>query len=291
MQQLKGKVAIITGAASGMGRATSIRFAQAGANVVLADLNVPGGEEAARICSESGNKAIFQRTDVSSETDIAAVVACATRNFGRLDIMYNNAGVGGALGSLEEMAVEDWDRTLAICLRSVFLGIKHAVAPMRAAGGGSIISTSSTSGIQGFPTIHAYGAAKAAVIGLTRSAALEFAADLIRVNCIAPGGINTPILTAGAPADKAVMDAYLAKAQPLPRAGQPEDIAEAALFLASDASVFITGHTLVVDGAQIAGQLAAARRPGEARPPRPVAFAGPSFEGVPARSASASAAP
>jgi len=278
MNELKGKVAIITGAASGMGRATALLFARAGANVVVADLNVAGGEEVAKLASGSGNKAIFQRTDVSLEADVAALVACATKAFGRLDIMFNNAGIGGAVGPLEGISVEDWDRTQAVCLRGVFLGMKYAVAPIRAAGGGAIISTASIAGIEGYPNLHAYSAAKAGVVNLTRSAALEFARDKIRVNCIAPGGISTPILYGFAGNNKDSVDAMLAKGQPYPRAGQPEDIANAALFLASDASQFITGQTLVVDGGATAGPTALAPKPGENRAPPERPFAGPSFE-------------
>ena len=278
MYELKGKVAVITGGASGMGRATALLFAKAGANVVLADLNEKGGEEVAKLASESGNKALFQRTDVSVEADVAALVARATKAFGRLDVMFNNAGIGGAVGPLERISVEDWDRTQAVCLRGVFLGIKYAVAPMRAVGGGSIISTASIAGIDGFANLHAYCAAKAGVVNLTRSAALEFACDKIRVNCIAPGGISTPILYGFAGTNKDMVEAMLARSQPYPRAGQPEDIANAALFLASEASSFITGQTIVVDGGATAGAIATAPKPGENRPPPERTFAGPSFQ-------------
>jgi NAD(P)-dependent dehydrogenase (short-subunit alcohol dehydrogenase family) len=278
MQELQGRVAIITGGASGMGRATALLFARAGANVVVADLNVAGGEAVVNLASQSGNRAIFKRTDVAVEADVAALVAVATTAFGRLDVMFNNAGIGGAVGPLEGVSVEDWDRTQAVCLRGVFLGIKHAVAPIRAAGGGSIISTASIAGIEGYPNLHAYSAAKAGVVNLTRSAALEFARDRIRVNCIAPGGISTPILYGFTGDNKDAVDAMLAKGQPYPRAGQPEDIANAALFLASDASQFITGQTIVVDGGATAGPNTLAPRPGENRPPPQRGFAGPSFE-------------
>jgi NAD(P)-dependent dehydrogenase (short-subunit alcohol dehydrogenase family) len=278
MGQLTGKVAVITGAASGMGKAASILFAREGAHVVLADLNVPGGEDVAKLASEAGQRCVFQRTDVSSEAEVAALVARATSEFGRLDIMFNNAGIGGAVGPLEGISVEDWDRTQAVCLRGVFLGIKHSIAPMRAAGGGSIISTASIAGIDGYPNLHAYCAAKAGVINLTRSASIEFAADHIRINAIAPGGVSTPIVYGGLGGNKEAADVWLAKAQPLPRAGQPDDIANAALFLASDASSFVTGHTLVVDGGATAGAIAGAPRPGDARAPAQRTFAGPSFE-------------
>ena len=278
MGRLENKVAVITGAASGMGKAAAILFAREGAHVVLADLNVPGGEEVANLASAAGRRCVFQRTDVSAEDDVKALIGRATREFGRLDITFNNAGIGGAVGSLELITVEDWDRTQAVCLRGVFLGIKHSIAPMRAAGGGAIVSTASIAGIDGYPNLHAYCAAKAGVLNLTRSASIEFAADRIRINAIAPGGVSTPIVYGGLGGDKATADEFLAKAQPLPMAGQPEDIAEAALFLASDAARFITGHTLVVDGGATAGAIAAAPRPGEARPAPQRTFAGPSFE-------------
>ena len=279
MGRLDGKVAVITGAASGMGKASAILFASEGAHVVLADLNAPGGEAAAQSAGEAGPRCVFQRADVAAEADVKALVALALGEFGRLDVMFNNAGIGGALGPLEGVSVEDWDRTLAVCLRGVFLGIKHAVAPMRAQGGGSIVSTASIAGIDGYPNLHAYCAAKAGVVNLTRSASIEFAADRIRINCIAPGGVSTPILgLSGRGYDKTATDAMLEKAQPLPIAGQPEDIAQAALFLASDASRFVTGHCLVVDGGATAGQIAGAPRPGQERRQPQRSFAGPSFE-------------
>jgi NAD(P)-dependent dehydrogenase (short-subunit alcohol dehydrogenase family) len=278
MGQLDGKVAVITGAASGMGKAASILFAREGAHVVLADLNGPGGEAAAKSASEVGRKCVFQRTDVSSEPDIQALVARALSEFGRLDVMFNNAGIGGAIGPLEGITVEDWDRTQAVCLRGVFLGIKHAVGPMREQGGGAIVSTASIAGIDGYPNLHAYCAAKAGVVNLTRSASIEFAPDRIRINCIAPGGVSTPILGGGSNFNKEAADAALVNMQPLPIAGQPEDIAQAALFLASDASRFITGHCLVVDGGATAGDSAGRRRPGQERVRPQRTFAGPSFE-------------
>jgi NAD(P)-dependent dehydrogenase (short-subunit alcohol dehydrogenase family) len=278
MSRLEGKVAVITGSASGMGKAAAILFAREGAQVVLADLNVTGGEEAAQLASAAGRRCVFQRTDVSVEDEVQALIGRAQSEFGRLDITFNNAGIGGAVGSLELIEVEDWDRTQAVCLRGVFLGMKHSIAPMRAAGGGAIISTASIAGIDGYPNLHAYCAAKAGVLNLTRSASIEFAADKIRINAIAPGGVSTPIVYGGLGGNKAAADEWLVKAQPLPMAGQPEDIAEAALFLASDAARFITGHTLVVDGGATAGAIAGAPRAGQPRPPAQRTFAGPSFE-------------
>src|SRR5271169_5790248 len=193
MGRLDGKVAVITGAASGMGRATAIRFAGEGAAVVIADLNEDGGAAAVRECKENGGRAVFQKTDVTVEAGVKAMIDRAVKEFGRLDITYNNAGLPGALGSIEQTSVEDWDRTFAVLTRGVFLGIKHSVAEMRKVGGGSIISTASVAGLAGGYGPHAYSAAKAGVVNLTRSVALEVAKDKIRVNCICPGGINTPI--------------------------------------------------------------------------------------------------
>ena len=278
MYDLTGKVAVITGAASGMGRAAAILFASKGANVVLADLNTKGGEEVAAEASAAGGRSVFQRADVSEEADVEALIARAVSEFGKLDILFNNAGIGGAVGPLENISVEDWDKTQDVCLRGVFLGIKHAIAPMRANGRGSIISTASIAGIDGFNGLHAYCAAKAGVVNLTRSASLQLACDFIRVNCIAPGGVSTPIVWNGS-ANKELTEGFLINAQPMPQVGQPLDIANAALFLASDAASFITGHTLVVDGGATAGAVSTAAKRGQEPAPRSNrAFAGPSYE-------------
>jgi NAD(P)-dependent dehydrogenase (short-subunit alcohol dehydrogenase family) len=277
MYDLSGKVAVITGAASGMGHAGAVLFAQQGAHVVLADLNAKGGEAAAAEASTAGAACVFQRTDVSQEEDIKALIDRAVSEFGKLDILFNNAGIGGAVGPLEDISVEDWDRTQAVCLRGVFLGIKHAIGPMRAGGGGSIISTASTAGIDGYSGLHAYCAAKAGVVNLTRSAALQLACDFIRVNAIAPGGVSTPIVWNGV-ANREMAEGFLVNAQPLPKVGQPLDIANAALFLASDAAGFITGHTLVVDGGATAGALGTAPKRGQPVVRGQRTFAGPSFE-------------
>jgi NAD(P)-dependent dehydrogenase (short-subunit alcohol dehydrogenase family) len=279
--RLDNKVAIITGAASGIGRTTAMRFAGEGASVVIADLNVEGGESSVRDCKENGGRAVFQKADVSSEGDIKVLVARAVKEYGRLDIIYNNAGIGGAVGPLEQISVEDWDRSQGVLLRGVFLGIKHSVPEMRKVGGGSIISTASVAGIRGFPGLHAYCAAKAGVVNLTRSASLEFAKDRIRVNCICPGGINTPILHRNMPGVKEVMEQFMANGQPIRRAGHPEDIASMALFLASDDSEWVTGQAMVVDGGLTVGSQFFDAQSGAQPPPAQLplsGFMGPSFE-------------
>lgn len=282
MGRLDGKVAVITGAASGMGRTTAIRFAGEGAAVVVADLNVDGGERTVRDCRENGGRAVFQKADVSAEAEVKAMIDRAIREFGGLDITYNNAGLGGAVGPLEDITVENWDKSQAVLLRGVFLGMKHSIAPMRKRGGGSIISTASIAGIRGFENLHAYCAAKAGVVNLTRSAAIELAKDKIRVNCICPGGINTPILHRNQPGVAEAMEQFLAHSQPYPRAGHPEDICNAALFLASDESEFITGHAMVVDGGVTASsgfRLGQGDQAPQGGLLPSSGFSGPSFEG------------
>lgn len=253
MGKLDGKVAVVTGSASGLGRASALRFAAEGAAVVAADLNSQGGELVVSEIAGAGGRAVYQRTDVTSESDIKSLVDRAVREYGRLDITYNNAGVIGATGSIETTTEAEWDKTFAILIKAVFFGIKHSVKPMRAAGGGSIISTASIAGLSGSFRLHAYSSAKAAVINLTRTAALELGKDKIRVNCICPGVISTPLVHGGIPGGKDVLDPLLANAQALQRAGQAEDIANMAMFLASDEASWITGAAMVVDGGFTAG--------------------------------------
>jgi NAD(P)-dependent dehydrogenase (short-subunit alcohol dehydrogenase family) len=280
MGKLEQKVAVITGAASGIGRATAMRFAGEGAAVVIADLNREGGEAAVRDCKENGGSAVFQLADVSREEDIKGSIDRAVKEFGRLDVVYNNAGLGGAVGPLENTTAENWDRSFAILLRAVFLGLKHAVPEMRKAGGGSIISTASIAGLRGAAGLHAYCAAKAGVISLTRSASIELAKDKIRVNCICPGLIATPLTYNRIPGGEQVATQLFAGFQPWPRSGRPEDIAAMALFLASDDSEFVSGQAMVVDGAATSGMGAGNLARGSQDAPSMLedGWSGPSFQ-------------
>lgn len=276
MSRLENKVAVITGAASGIGRASALLFAKKGAAVVVCDLNVTGGEETAHQCVAADGRAAFIRTDVSEEVQVRAAVELVVKRYGGLHVLFNNAGLGGAVGTIEEVTTENWDRTMAVLLRSVFLGMKYAVPVMRQGGGGTIISTASVAGLRGGAAPHAYSAAKAAVINLTRSVALEVGKDRIRVNCICPGAINTPLLYKRMPGGSAEMSAqFLAQIQPIARAGTPEDIAAMALFLASDEAEWITGAAMVVDGGLTAGSGFNRERLALALP---AGFSGPSFE-------------
>lgn len=246
--RLEGRVALVTGGASGMGRATVLRFLDEGARVVVADLNEASGAETLALAKARGaeDRVRFQRTDVSREEDVAAAVQAAVSGFGGLDCVFNNAGIGGAIGSVMETEVEDWDFTFAVLVRGVFLGVKHGARAMVEAGrGGSIINTSSVAGLSGGAGPLAYSAAKAAVINLTRAASVELAEHRIRVNAICPGGILTPLLHRG---NEEPVKQRLEKLQPWPAVGVGEHIAGAALFLASDDAEFVTGDALVVDG-------------------------------------------
>lgn len=246
--RLAGQVALITGGASGIGEATVRRFVAEGARVVIADLQ---DVEAATLAVELGDSCARSiRCDVTDENDVAAAVDLAVTTWGRLDIMFNNAGIVGATGPIAETPIEAWDTTMSILLRGVFLGIKHAARVMASQGSGVIISTSSTAGILGGLGPHVYTAAKHGVIGLTKSVANELAASGVRVNAISPGGTVTPLVAAVASGNPDSIEA-VAKAMdernPLGFATTANDIANAALYLASDDARSVTGHVLVVD--------------------------------------------
>lgn len=251
MSRLAGKVAIVTGGASGMGRATVMRFLADGAKVLVADLNEANGAETLAVAKAQGygDSVAFVRCDVSSEADVAATIAEAVKRFGGLDVAYLNAGVGGAFGPIAETSVEDWDYTYAVLVRSVFLGMKHASLAMRKLGnGGVILVTASIAGMVGGGGSHAYSSAKAAVISLIENVAAELGPHRIRVVGIAPGVISTPLLHRGKP------ERYEAqfRRQPWPDRGEPDVIADVASFLVSDEARFITGETVKVDGGLLA---------------------------------------
>lgn len=235
-----------------MGLATVRRFLEEGASVVIGDLNAQNGREAVEELSADGfaDQVRFTRTDVSVEADVAAMTELATEAFGRLDIVFNNAGIGGAFGPITEIEVEDWDISFAVLVRSVFLGTKHAARVMMAQGhGGSIINTASIAGMGGGAGPQAYSAAKAAVVNLTKTTAVELAPDRIRVNAICPGIIFTPLMHSG---NEEQAEEVVAEMQPWPDRGEGLAIANTALFLASDESEFITGQEHIVDGGLLA---------------------------------------
>ncbi len=246
--RLKEKVAVITGGASGMGQATALRFLNEGACVVVADYNAQSGNDTLALMKNAGHaeRARFIRTDVAKESEVRTMIDCAVSEFGRLDIVFNNAGVGGVIGPVWDIEEEEWDYTFAVLVKGVFFGIKHGTRVMKKQGqGGVIINTASTAGLSGGSGPLVYSAAKAAVINLTKAAAVQLAPDRIRVNAICPGGILTGLTNQGDPEASAKA---LAAFQPWPEHGKGEHIAGAALFLASDDAGFVTGEALVVDG-------------------------------------------
>ncbi len=258
MIDLEGKVAVITGGASGIGEAAVRRFLAAGAKVVLGDLDEERGRA---LAAELGPDVAFRRTDVAEEADVAGLIGFALERFGRLDTLFNNAGLPGPSGPIAEIDAEGFDRAYRVLLKGPFLGIKHAAPILAKQRSGSIISTASVAGLQGGFGPHPYSALKAAVIQLTRTTSLELAEKNVRVNCICPGGIATPIFgramgfgEAQVTQTVAVMKQALSAMHPIGRSGMPEDIADTALWLASDASSFVTGQAIVVDGGLTAGR-------------------------------------
>lgn len=244
---LAGKTAIVTGAATGLGRATALAFAQAGANVVVADVAAEAGEDTAHAIAAAGGRALFVRTDVSNGDDVARMVATAVAEYGSVDCAFNNAGIAPRGVPIAEMSEADFDRTLAINLKGVWWCLKHECAQMLKQGnGGAIVNTSSTMGVVSGPGLAAYSSSKTGVIGLTRSVALDYAAQGIRVNAVCPGGIGGTAIT-DAEANQADM-ARLALSTPMGRLGVPREIADTVVWLCSPASTYITAQAITVDG-------------------------------------------
>lgn len=252
--RLTGRAAVVTGGASGIGYETARRFLLEGARVLIGDYNAEAGTAAVeRLAQEGfGGRVAFLRADVSQEADVEALMACAVEAFGGLHVVFNNAGIAGAIGPLIETKAEHWDATFAVMTRGVFLGIKHAARTMIAGGGGSIINTASIAGVSSGVLPLAYSASKAAVVSLTRNAATELAEHRIRVNAVCPGVIFTPLMHNGREAEA---EAVVREIQPWPDRGEPHHVASAVLYLASDESAFVTGEALAVDGGYLANGL------------------------------------
>ena len=251
MGRLDGKVAIITGAASGIGNASALLFAQEGAKVIVADWEEEKGRRVAERIAGSGGEATFVKVDVSQPADVEAMVKAAEEGYGRLDVLFNNAGIEGEQAPTADCSLENWDRVIAINLKGVFLGMKYGIPAMLNSGGGAIINNASVAGLVGFAGIPAYCASKGGIVQLTKTAALEYARQGIRVNVICPGVIWTPMVerfTATSEDVRATLEAM----EPIGRFGQPEEVARLALFLACDDSSFCTGAPFVVDGGFVA---------------------------------------
>ena len=254
MGKLTGKRALITGAASGIGRATAELFAREGAAVAVVDVDEVGGRAVAQAIEGEGGRAIFVHCDVTRAADCQAAVQETVDKLGGLDVLFNNAGIIRR-ATVIDTTEEEWDRVMAVNVKSIFLLSKYAVPVMAQAGGGAIINTSSGWGLVGGRNAVSYCASKGAVVNMTRAMALDHGAENIRVNCICPGDTDTPMLRSEAQQLGESEDIFLADAadRPLRRVGQPADIAQAVLYLASDAALFVTGTALVVDGGGLAG--------------------------------------
>ena len=254
--RFQGKRAVVTGGASGIGRATALRLVEEGADVLIGDVDVAGGQE---LAETSNGRISFQKTDVTQVADIEALLAAADAA-GGLDILFNNAGAAGARDKIDEISPDDWDRTMSLLLRSVAMGIRYAVPLMVKRGGGAIVNTSSVSALGSGYAPTAYSTAKAGVLHLTKVAAADLAKHNIRVNAVVPGFITTNIFTSALGLEGAVRDHVngviaqtAAHAQPVQRAGRPEDIAAAVAYLASDDASFVTGTHILVDGGMLIG--------------------------------------
>jgi len=247
MQRLDGKIALVTGGSSGIGRAAALAFAREGAKVVVVDILVEGSEETIKMIRGVGGEAIFVKADVSRSDEVEAMVSRTVEVYGRLDCAFNNAGIGGGRAPTAKTTEEEWDRIININLKGVWLCLKFEIQQMLKQGGGAIVNTSSVAGVVGFQGTPAYVASKHGVIGLTKAAALEYATSGIRVNAVCPGVIRTPMIDRIVKARPEMKEVYRTM-HPIGRLGEAEEIAEAVVWLCSDAASFVTGHSMLVDG-------------------------------------------
>jgi len=239
-----GKVALVTGAGSGIGRASALAFSREGAQVVVADVNVAGGEETVALIKKAGGAALFVQSDVSRDAAVAALIERAATAFGRLDYAHNNAGILGARAMTADCSEEEWDRVVATNLKSIWLCMRYEIPRLLEQGGGAIVNTASAAGLVGIWGYPAYTASKHGVVGLTKTAAIEYVKAGIRVNAVCPGFIATPMVR-GMTADDAAPQTVV----PAGRLGKPEEVAEAVIWLCSDKASYVTGHMMAVDGA------------------------------------------
>jgi NAD(P)-dependent dehydrogenase (short-subunit alcohol dehydrogenase family) len=251
-EQFSQKVALITGAASGIGRSTALAFGQEGAQVIVSDVSVEGGEETVQMIKDAGGEAHFVWADVSNEGDVAALVQTAVETYGRLDIGINNAGIGSNWKRLADYELEDWNRVIAVNLSGVFHCMLHELKQMLQQGNGAIVNVASIAGLRGLANSSAYTASKHGVVGLTKSAALEYATQNIRINAVCPVFTRTPLFEALFDVNP-TYEERIKKNIPMRRYGKPEEIAQAILWLCSDTADFVTGHALPLDGGMMAG--------------------------------------
>jgi NAD(P)-dependent dehydrogenase (short-subunit alcohol dehydrogenase family) len=248
---LRDRIALVTGGSSGIGRAAAVAFAHEGARVVVADIAEEAGLQTIEIIHNRGGEAIFVRTDVSSPIDVANLFDRALGTFGRLDFAFNNAGTEGTIAATVDCTEENWERTISVNLRSVWLCMKHELQHMLERGSGAIVNCSSIAGLVGYPGLPAYVASKHAIVGLTKTAALEVATRGVRVNAVCPGVIRTPMIDRIVAHDQETQQRLIAS-EPMGRMGKPEEIAAAVLWLCSDAASFVTGQAIAVDGGWVA---------------------------------------
>ncbi|MFC2018060.1 glucose 1-dehydrogenase [Chloroflexota bacterium] len=246
---VEGKVALVTGAGSGIGQASALKFAREGAKIVIADISAEGGGETLEMVRKAGGEGIFVKTDVSRKDDVEAMVSKAVETYGRLDCAHNNAGVGGSWGRMADASEENWDRVMSINLKGIWYCMRAEIGQMLKQDGGAIVNTASAGGLMASKFTADYTTSKHGVVGLTRAAAVDYATRSIRVNCVCPGIVATP-LSAPLQADPN-MAAIFASMQPPNRFAQPGEIANAAVWLCSDEASFVNGHALAVDGGMI----------------------------------------